>query len=269
MKPRGPNKAWNAFTLVELLVVIAIIGIISTISIPAIRGLTQSNALAAGHRQLMDDIGLARQYAINGHRTVYMVFMPPSLGAHFAKISASGSQGAPIYLRLMTNLLNYTLTGYSILTFRNTGDQPGQHNPHYLIEWRNLPDGVFVATNKFQDVNALQFNTWPDSTRPFPYANFPFPLGSQYGQGKVDTSMRMPYIAFDPSGQLHYDPPFRPQFPDQVIRLTRGSIFYPRDNIGNYMVAGGPDVVVTASTNTAVRVNWLTGRPRVEGMDLQ
>ena len=79
---RWGADAVRAFTLVELLVVIAIIGILAASSMPAIRSLMQSNTIASANRQILDDLAMARQSAISGRRTVYLVFVPPTLVQH-------------------------------------------------------------------------------------------------------------------------------------------------------------------------------------------
>src|SRR6266568_571339 len=66
-----------AFTLIELLVVMGIIGLLAVVSLPAIRGISKSNAMAAANRQLLDDIALARQYALSTRAPVYLLFSPP------------------------------------------------------------------------------------------------------------------------------------------------------------------------------------------------
>src|ERR1700722_20253329 len=72
--------AVKAFTLLELLVVLVIMGILAAIGLPAIRGMSKSNAIAAADRQMLDDLAYARQRAIAEHTTVYMVFVPPFAG---------------------------------------------------------------------------------------------------------------------------------------------------------------------------------------------
>src|SRR5579862_1526931 len=63
----------HAFTLVELLVVISVMGLIAALAVPALKNLGKSNVQTSAVRQLLDDIGRARQLAISQHTTVYMV----------------------------------------------------------------------------------------------------------------------------------------------------------------------------------------------------
>src|ERR1700739_94744 len=76
-RSRSAPRVSSAFTLLELLVVIVIIGLLATIGLPAIRGMTKSNAMVAADRQLLDDIAYARRLAIANHTSIYMVFVPP------------------------------------------------------------------------------------------------------------------------------------------------------------------------------------------------
>src|SRR3954467_9329294 len=74
MNLRASSK--KAFTLFELLVVIGIIVLLATLGVGALRGFNAVNVVQAGNRQLMDDISMARNYALNQRTTVYMVFVP-------------------------------------------------------------------------------------------------------------------------------------------------------------------------------------------------
>src|SRR5689334_2236254 len=65
-------------TIMELLIVISIIALLSALAVPAIKALTRSNTISSANRQLLDDIALARQRAINERSIVHIVFVPLS-----------------------------------------------------------------------------------------------------------------------------------------------------------------------------------------------
>ena len=66
----------SAFTLIELLVVITILGILAGLAVPALKNISKSDANTSAARQMLDDIGRARQMAISRHTTVYLVLVP-------------------------------------------------------------------------------------------------------------------------------------------------------------------------------------------------
>ncbi|RME91965.1 MAG: type II secretion system protein [Verrucomicrobia bacterium] len=256
----------GGFTLLELLVVIAIMGFLAATSVPAIRALTQTNKEASGERQVLDELTLARQLALNHRRTVYLLLLPafPAEAQRDAVLSSPRIRDPRERRRvagLITNLFQQQFRAYALFSRRSVGDQPGQGTPRYLSEWRTLPEGLLFTTNKFVYLDKGQWEavsaSVPLERRPLPWALFPFPTAES-------PLMVLPYVAFDSLGRIHYDDDRRPARPGEVVSISRGSVFYPLDARGLVNLRSAPDITINPKDNRVdIMINWLTGRARV------
>lgn len=248
--------------------VIAVIGIVAAMSIPALKNMSKSDAVAAATRQMLDDVARARQFAISQRTTVYMVFLPNGFWTSTALTSAAD-------VNAISNLLSKQFVGYNFISLRNVGDQPGVNHPRYLDEWRALPEGMFIPEWKFllPTANSLRIydpppplasTQWYDvygftytNSLPFPRADTPSPSGL-YTQ--------LPYIAFNNLGQLVSD---RDQ---EIIPLARGTVTEPlnKDKQPYRNFATTEEKPPGNSTNafTLIVIDRLTGRAHVESQKI-
>ncbi len=247
-----------------MLVVIAIIGILAAIAMPVLSNFRTSDATLAATRQLLADVEYARQLAISRRTTVYMVFVPPNFFDPNGRWKVS-----PQWLNTTaaTNLCDKQLTGYTFVTKRSVGDQPGRESPRYLTPWRTLPEGMFIPIQKFTTLPNNFYARVPNPSAPASGTNFnlygfntnsvPFPT-------EDSPQVLMPCIEFNYSGQANADPQGY-----QIIPLARGSVIPARNPATKSLQFGPPSVLESPAGNgtniyTLVRIDWLTGRARLE-----
>ena len=278
----------SGFTLIELLVVIAIIAILAGLAIPAIKNLGKSNILTSSSRQLLDDIGRARQLAVTHRTTVYMVFLPTNFWSDISfgwKSRASAAQ-----LNIATNLCDRQLNGYNFYSLGDVGDQPGVHFPHYLSTWQSMPEGTYIAASKFAigPPKSIRILPWEQDYRggnPTPISSFtnndegfPFPTSdtnlstaAQYN----GTFLPLPNIAFDYTGRLVSGLGSDGNYRDEYIPLTQGSVLPARDGNTKKLQMAPPSVLESPAGNTTnlsyniIHIDALTGRAQLEYHKLQ
>ena len=241
-----------AFTLIEMLVVISIIGILAAAGLPALKGFTKSDSVTAADRQLLDDLANARQLAIANHTDVYVLFMPPTNSSFIVNnLGYAYPATDTSTLGVVTNLLTMQYTGYALYSARSVGDQPGQSSKQYLTPWRRLPAGMFIPVNKF-----ITPPTYTNGVTSFDTNAFPFPV---VNSNTIAHPIPLPYIQFTYQGQLATH---RDRYNSaEVIPLARGSIMTNFDASADVLEIP-PNNSVTLSNE--VRIDWLTGRARVE-----
>ena len=269
---RFAGRGMRAFTLIELLVVITIIGLMARVALPALKGMNKSNSMITAQRQLLDDMAFARHSAIANRTDVYVVFIPPWIAtdAIFNKpVSIDGRINS-----LYTNLYQGQNNTYAILTLRSVGDQPGQPTPRYLTDWRTLPKGVFIDTNKFIQNPSFGTNPGSEYTNAFASTNnlfFPFPAISS---NHYYTVTQLPYVCFDYLGRLK-SPSANLKSPlNEAIPLVRGSMLYHPAPDGSYPRQVGdfikqPVVPSAGDETNVIHIDWLTGRARIDKTEIQ
>jgi prepilin-type N-terminal cleavage/methylation domain-containing protein len=282
----------QAFTIVELLTVLGIMALLAALAVPALKNFGHADAMTAASAQIMGDAGRARQLAISQRTTVYMVFLPANFWNNpFYNTAATYTtwwNNLPAAQRTaVTNLCDKQLTGYALLAYGAVGDQPGNHQWHYLTPWQALPEGTFIVTNKFDA--PFQFSAI--ATPKQPVSSVSLPLFGLWNQGyphldrnsiyaftnvavpfpvEGAPSLSLPYIAFNYLGQLT----LQSLQQDEYIPLARGSVNAAVDADTKEFQLNPPQVIESPPGNgtnayNIVHIDWLTGRALPEQPRIQ
>ena len=249
----------SAFTLLELLVVLAIVGILVGITLPTIHTFKPSPGTVAAS-QLLGDISRARHLAISQRTTIYMIFLPTNLVLLCEPFSkawtvAESNKAVPAYER--------QLFGYTFVSLRRLGDQPGQAIKQYLSSWHTLPEGTYIAPEKFSPRNQSWNNIPGYQIYGFSRTNIvPFPSEETAPLSLAQPFPNLPYIAFNSLGQLTSGQ-------DEYIPISQGSVlFTPDPTDGTYQILEKPPGN-TSNMFNVVKIDWITGRARLERQEVR
>ena len=175
----------------------------------------------------------------------------------------------------LTNLCDRQLSGYNFLSYGQVGDQPGRHAWHYLTSWQYMPNGAYIAGQKFNPPSAPALRIFPweqdyHNGQSFPISCFtntplatpvPFPTDDA-----TNYPVYLPCIAFDYTGRLISEVDASGNFHDAYIPLSQGSIIPAHNGNTKTLQLAPADVLERPPGNTTdirynvIHVDALTGR---------
>jgi hypothetical protein len=212
-----------------------------------------------------------------------MVFVP----TNFWGDQAFGKNWTPSDFAQATNLFDKQLTGYTFVSLRGLGDQPGRGTARHLSPWKALPEGTFIHPAKFGfTMGNPSFLTNPPVVMNIFTNGNPQPAYRIYGFNRSDVNLPfpfpsettarytlplpylryLPYIAFDHMGRLVSGR-------EEIIPLSQGSVNVARDKDRRPVMNQASFVEQPAGNTTnafnLVCVDPTTGRARVERMEVR
>jgi hypothetical protein len=255
---------------------------VTGIALPSIKAF-KPQPLNAATTQFLNDVAYARRRAIADHTTVYLAFMPPA--TVLSNLTVNPSYLIP---QLQQKMLKSQYIGYAMYEKRTVGDQPGRSYPHWITDWRRLPDGTGFPPQMFGDMSRMPPIT---NSVGFGYCSFDYFSGGEIivnpetNNPAFQVKTWFPTIAFDYRGSLvpgswkqwkpngvPPDPPsapgnyvnYRPgQVLDCVIPITQGNLSV----LGtNWQPATFRENPIGSMTNiyTHIVIDGTTGRARVD-----
>ena len=202
-----------------------------------------------------------------------MVFCPSNFWGNPAYLGRPNAQYVnlpPTEIRKADKLFDKQLMGYTFVTLRSVGEQPGRVSPRYLSPWRMLPEGAIIPEFKFNQPNVYtritNYNGNHYDVYGFAVAtNIPFPSADAALVPTAFPYTPVPYIAFNHQGQLESGR-------DEYIPVARGSVIYGRTNGNPADVLPTLNEAPVGNSSNAfmlVHINWLTGRAKLEKQEFQ
>ncbi len=262
----------RAFSLIEMLVVMAIMGIMAALAVPALKNFGRADAMIAADQQMLNDVARARQLAISQRTTVYMVFVPTNFWTQPWTSSTWTNSLTTDELTAAVNLCDKQLTGYTFIAYGALGDQPGQHRWHYLAPWQQLPDGTFIAQQKFMGLpQSFTIPAYNPNVSIYGFAEtntIPIPV-----ETNTVNLPSLPYIAFNYLGQLTLDGQ-TVLGRHEYIPLARGTVAPAIDPATRAFQLNPPQVSENPPGNSTniynlIDIDPLTGRATLEEPKLQ